>query len=254
MTPLIIALVSFATALVAGVLVSKAYFSTRTNGLISHDAHDDLMTGQRERFREQIKSLHNAAKRGLASQKKKIDAQVREIHQLRIDAQDQASAREFYDEKLVESLRVEIGVLREHLHTRDDRIKELGIELKENHIEKQELLTKLNSLKTMVSPLTRKLHEQKELIEDIRHDAPREQQLRREERTDDLKQIRGIGPALERRLNGTGIRRYQQIAEMTEQEIKDIAAKISISPALVVRGEWIQQARNLQQAGPFQVL
>jgi predicted flap endonuclease-1-like 5' DNA nuclease len=248
MTPLIIALVSFAIALLAGVLLSKAYFTTQIIDLVSREDHHDLMTKQRDSFREQVRSLHNSATSKLASQKKTIDAQKREIHKLQLSTQDEASAKAFYDDKFVESLRVEISVIREHLNTRDDRIKEIEIELKESHVEKQKLLTDLNGWKKRVSPLTRKIHEQKELIDDIKEHEPREQRLVSESRTDDLKKIRGIGPALERRLNDSGIRSYQQIAEMSEREIKDVAERISISPAMVARGKWIQQARNLRES------
>ena len=64
--------------------------------------------------------------------------------------------------------------------------------------------------------------------------------------TDDLKAIRGIGPALEQRLNSYGIHRFHQIANMSEQELADIAKKLAISPAIVERDEWIQQAHALQ--------
>ena len=265
MTPLIIALVSFATALVTGVLLSKAFFTAQNlKDSISRDVHHESLSNQRKRYRKQLLTLHNKAQKKLTAQREKISDQNRKIGAIESASGRTNSTKEFYDAKHVESLYVEIAVLRENLDTRDERVGALEMEIRENHVKAQELLTNLNAWKNRVSPLMKKLHEQRELIDGMRGSkAPEESseiqetaeshggeengtEARSEDRSDDLKKIRGIGPALERRLNTTGVRRFEQIAEMSEEDLMDLAAKISISPAVAERGKWIQQARSLQ--------
>ena len=60
---------------------------------------------------------------------------------------------------------------------------------------------------------------------------------------------RGIGPALERRLNRHGIRRLEQLAGLSEQELIEITEKLAIAPNLAQRDRWIDQARELVGAG-----
>jgi predicted flap endonuclease-1-like 5' DNA nuclease/uncharacterized membrane protein len=263
MTPLIIALVSFATALVAGLLLSKAFFTAQSlKDSVSRDIHHESLSKQRKRYRKQLLTLHNKAQKKITVMRKKIADRDRKIDALESASGSTNSTKEFYDAKHVESLHVEIAVLRENLETRDERIAVLDIEIRENHIKALELQNNLNAWKVRISPLTKKLHEQRELIDRIQTSAePHEinelddtvalNQANKidspvEDRPDDLKKIRGIGPVLERRLNTTGVSRFEQIAEMSTQDLMDLAARISISPAVAQRDNWIQQARSLQ--------
>lgn len=73
---------------------------------------------------------------------------------------------------------------------------------------------------------------------------------------DDLRQIKGIGPAIERVLNSLGVYRYADLAGLTPESLSDLMkAKIpAISPQRIERNDWIGQARTLmreqrQQAG-----
>jgi len=278
MTPLIIALVSFATALVAGLLLSKAFFTTRNlKDSVTRKVHYESLGKQRARYRNQLVILHNKAREKISALRKKITAQQREIDVLEASRPNNNSTRAFYDAKYVESLRVEIAVLRENLESRDDRIGVLNLEIRENHVNAQKLLTNLNAWKNRVAPLTRKMHEQRELIDSIQnfqeqedhsefdtatHDKDatefdsqeiEDQEIRTDSQVeiqpDDLKKIRGIGPALERRLNTTGVSRFQQLAELSERELSDLAEKISVSPTVAERDQWVQQARSLQSLG-----
>ncbi len=62
---------------------------------------------------------------------------------------------------------------------------------------------------------------------------------------DDLKQIRGVGPVLERTLNELGIYRFSQIANLDDQEIERIAEALPQFPGRIARDRWIEQARHL---------
>lgn len=62
---------------------------------------------------------------------------------------------------------------------------------------------------------------------------------------DDLKQIKGVGPAIEKTLIEMGIRRFSQIAEMNEYEIDRIAKKLKGFRSRIYREDWMGQARIL---------
>ena len=63
---------------------------------------------------------------------------------------------------------------------------------------------------------------------------------------DDLKLIKGVGPAIEKTLNEMGICRFDQIADMSEYEIDRIANKLKGFRSRIYREDWIGQARDLQ--------
>jgi len=63
---------------------------------------------------------------------------------------------------------------------------------------------------------------------------------------DDLKEIKGVGPAIEKTLNDLGIRQFHQIAEMSEYDIDRVAQQLKGFRSRIYREDWIGQARNLQ--------
>ena len=62
---------------------------------------------------------------------------------------------------------------------------------------------------------------------------------------DDLKQIKGVGPAIEKTLNELGIFFFNQIAEMSEHEIDRVAQRLKGFRSRIYRQDWIGQARDL---------
>lgn len=62
------------------------------------------------------------------------------------------------------------------------------------------------------------------------------------EQRDDLKTIVGIGPALEKKLNASGIFTYRQLAALNDEEIARIEAIIKAT-GRIRRDDWIGQAR-----------
>ena len=62
---------------------------------------------------------------------------------------------------------------------------------------------------------------------------------------DDLKQIKGIGPAIEKTLHELGIFRFEQIAEMNEYDIDRIAQRLKGFRSRIYREDWAGQARTL---------
>ncbi len=63
---------------------------------------------------------------------------------------------------------------------------------------------------------------------------------------DDLKQIKGVGPAIEKTLNDLGIFRFNQIAIMSEYDIDRVAQRLKGFRSRIYREDWVGQARSLQ--------
>jgi predicted flap endonuclease-1-like 5' DNA nuclease len=62
---------------------------------------------------------------------------------------------------------------------------------------------------------------------------------------DDLKEIAGIGPAIEKKLNSLGINSFKQISELTEVSSKQISHAIKFFPGRIERDRWVEQASRL---------
>lgn len=63
---------------------------------------------------------------------------------------------------------------------------------------------------------------------------------------DDLKEINGVGPKLEEKLNSIGIYRFEQIAEWTEENVKEFDELLSLK-GRIERDEWIEKAKQLHK-------
>jgi predicted flap endonuclease-1-like 5' DNA nuclease len=63
----------------------------------------------------------------------------------------------------------------------------------------------------------------------------------------DLTQISGIGPAIQRKLNEIGIYSFQQIAELTPESVEQISKAIKFFPDRIGRDNWIGQAAALMK-------
>ncbi|MEM6453578.1 MAG: hypothetical protein AAF772_00650 [Acidobacteriota bacterium] len=65
---------------------------------------------------------------------------------------------------------------------------------------------------------------------------------------DDLRRIRGIGPALARRLRQHGITHFHQIAAWTDADIDRFAEQMRAFPDRIRRDDWVGQAARLRDA------
>ena len=68
-----------------------------------------------------------------------------------------------------------------------------------------------------------------------------------ESATDDLKQIRGIGPVLERALHEHGIMTFKQLAGLDEAGVREIERRLSEFSGRMRRDDWMSQAAALQR-------
>jgi predicted flap endonuclease-1-like 5' DNA nuclease/predicted nucleic acid-binding Zn-ribbon protein len=64
-------------------------------------------------------------------------------------------------------------------------------------------------------------------------------------RRDNLKKIKGVGPAIEKTLNEIGIVNFQQVADMSEYDIDRVAKRLKGFHTRIYREDWIGQARAL---------
>ena len=63
--------------------------------------------------------------------------------------------------------------------------------------------------------------------------------------SDDLKMIKGVGPAISKTLNEMGVFRFEQIANMSEYDIDRVAKRLKGFRSRIYREDWIGQARAL---------
>jgi len=62
---------------------------------------------------------------------------------------------------------------------------------------------------------------------------------------DDLKLINGIGPFIEKKLNGIGIYTFKQISKFSSKDIEDVTNLIEFFPGRIERDKWTKQAQDL---------
>jgi len=62
---------------------------------------------------------------------------------------------------------------------------------------------------------------------------------------DDLKLISGVGPFIEKKLNGIGIFTFSQISKFEKQDIDDVTDSIKFFPGRIERDDLVGQAKKL---------
>jgi large subunit ribosomal protein L21 len=63
---------------------------------------------------------------------------------------------------------------------------------------------------------------------------------------DDLKQLSGVGPALEKKLHAEGITSFAQVAAWTDADVEEFGEKLSFKGRIEREG-WIEQAKELSK-------
>jgi len=67
---------------------------------------------------------------------------------------------------------------------------------------------------------------------------------------DDLKVVNGIGPVLEKTLNGYGIQTWEQLSAFTKKDVDTVDDALAF-PGRIERDEWIPQAKDLIKRFPL---
>lgn len=79
---------------------------------------------------------------------------------------------------------------------------------------------------------------------EAKKDAPKKAAKKADAAGDDLKQLSGVGPALEKKLHEAGVTTFEQIAAWTEADIADMDEKLSFKGRIEREG-WVDQAKEL---------
>jgi predicted flap endonuclease-1-like 5' DNA nuclease len=189
----------------------------------------------------------------LALLKIERDELTARITRLEAEAREKPRIQPGESASRIAELRTELGALRETLASREHKLGQIETLLGNHQKSEMDALARLSEWKKRVQPLTQKLHYQQAIIRQLKADEPSatnpspqpEPPTTETYAADNLQAIRGIGPALEKRLRSHGINHFRQIAEMNDQQLTQIAIELSIAPTLPVTNQWIEQARSL---------
>ena len=66
---------------------------------------------------------------------------------------------------------------------------------------------------------------------------------------DNLKRIKGVGPAIQRKLNTAGVYTFRQLAALGEAELVWLAEQVNTSASRISRDRWVEQASELAGGG-----
>lgn len=252
-----------------GASAAVALFAVFAGGFIGwrlrRGREDARLQAHEAAIREQINAAGRARDRARQEMQEAEDRfqRVKDEHAgcaARIDQLEQAfAARE-----------AALETLGEELAARDERLVQLETRVESEESEVAALTARLEAIKSLREELAaareshagcadreqglrRKLQELEARLvvsERQREDAAPGWLLRAPDgRKDDLKEIRGLGPVLERDLNRLGIFHFHQLARMTSKDVHWIAGRISSFPGLNKRYRWAEQARGMARHG-----
>ncbi|MCH7979963.1 MAG: hypothetical protein IID59_00545 [Proteobacteria bacterium] len=230
--------------------------------------------GKRDELQREIKDVRNT-----------LEAAVGERDKLQADMQSQGSGADSTDTILqekddkilkltreLENWQDRLPPLMERYKIRDEEAEKLEADLKVARARIQELESPFDPSETLVetvdaAPVSAAMDASNDDVEDSVEEGAAEKDLAEEELVeesaieagvdrelhdhdtinsrDDLQQIKGIGPAIEKTLHEIGIFRFDQIAEMNEYDIDRIAQRLKGFRSRIYREDWIGQARTL---------
>jgi predicted flap endonuclease-1-like 5' DNA nuclease len=98
------------------------------------------------------------------------------------------------------------------------------------------------SLREYISTLESKLQSNSLESRSVKRTSARTEPVETASEKDDLKAIKGIGPAIEKKLNQAGVQTFQALSELTTGELENILGNAS---RLAQEGSLISQARKL---------
>jgi predicted flap endonuclease-1-like 5' DNA nuclease len=132
----------------------------------------------------------------------------------------------------------------ERFQRRDDEASQLETGLAEAQQRIAELEAGASSQQTRIEPVN-----DPDLLTDGRSASNDTLDLDVTAAGDELQRIKGIGPAIQKTLNEIGIFSFQQIADMTEYDIDQVAKRLKGFHSRIYREDWIGQARDLHSQG-----
>jgi predicted flap endonuclease-1-like 5' DNA nuclease len=136
------------------------------------------------------------------------------------------------------------------LNAQRERITELEAKVAHNSalkarvVELEEATVRMQELEFKIEEMTEKLAERESLVGNLQSQLVTLPPASGSQ-SDDLKNIRGIGPKFEKNLRALGITTYRQIADWTPADITSFAEKLKLKPERIVREDWVGRARKL---------
>ncbi len=135
----------------------------------------------------------------------------------------------------------------------ESKYKKLKLKLVAITKERDKVLSQIDALKVANDQLLTELLEAKAIKNDgIDRLLQRKQLLNLDRigqfngtKKDDLKKISGVGPFIEKKLNALGIYKFEQLANLTDDDLKEIIKVIELPSGIVRGANWVEQARNL---------
>lgn len=204
-----------------------------------------------------------------------LEGAVAERDQLQNDMQSQASKDDSASALLAEKDE-RIEKLGRELENWQDRLPPLIERFRQRNAEAEELEQELNEARERMAALEMMVGSEQTRVEPVDPDAltdgmdasndPIDRELAEDDESpgdegpgddqdepgengaahDDLKLIKGVGPAIEKTLKEMGICRFDQIAEMSEYDIDRVAHRLKGFRSRIYREDWIGQARDLR--------
>lgn len=172
-------------------------------------------------LKEQVNRLSTNIKISASHNKKEVTKK----NILRDDSQNNSQ---------IKSLNNELRQWKRRVTPLIDRYKELSLKNKNLESELLEAKRVITLSKVMNSP------EKTKTVINLNNYRSRE----------NLQEIRGIGPSIEKTLNHFNIFRFSQIAEISDYEIEEIAKKIKGFKRQIYREDWIGQAEIILRSNP----
>ncbi|MFM7333068.1 MAG: NADH-quinone oxidoreductase subunit E, partial [Tabrizicola sp.] len=71
----------------------------------------------------------------------------------------------------------------------------------------------------------------------------------RKGKADDMKEIEGIGPAMEKLVNGMGFYHFDQIASWSDADVALVDGEMKTFKGRIVRDKWVAQAKIIVAEG-----
>lgn len=150
---------------------------------------------------------------------------------------------------VVELGTLETDRLKADLSACRDRLKSCEAAMAGKNAEVSALQSDRDAARAQVAGMTRDYDKDGVLEGPDEGEKPTTLEAARDGQPDDLKQIKGIGPKLEKLCNALGFYHFDQIAAWTDQEVAWVDANLEGFKGRVSRDEWVAQAKLLAAGG-----
>lgn len=197
---------------------------------------------RRDELQRQIKDIRN-----------NLESTVAERDQL----QSEVNSRSEIPHNEAEQIRAQdetITRLRKELAGWQERVPPLVERFRVRNEEAQQLAEELENVRSQLRALEDTVGSDQTRVEPVDPDAlgetldasndPADDGIDESVQRDNLKKIKGVGPAIEKTLNEMGIVRFQQIADLSEYDIDRVAQRLKGFRSRIYREDWIGQARD----------